>query len=338
MISHPLNPLKEVLLSLSRNSPWSLISDLSLRFPTFHPQGLAVDEAHYYLSTVEILSPTQKLSRTDDQPYDRTPGWGIGHLLIISRATGQLEHDILLNHDAKGAPSNENVPHTNDDVGSDRSLCYHPGGIHLSSATSQLYIPIAQYRPHSYSLVLVLDTQTLTVRELLSCREHIGGIAVDEQLDRVWGITWGSRHFVEWNLSTRQELHRWPNPSETWDLQDLCYLGAGWCLGGGIAELIVPTDGPVSGAAAHRKIEFGGLSLMHLTQRKLVKDVPVQSWTEVGHVMTRNPIAMELVAERTESGNGDLVSRVRIWLAPDDEEDVGGTRIYEWFVDVKLQS
>ncbi|MFC3882117.1 DUF6454 family protein [Bacillus songklensis] len=48
---------------------------------TYHPQGMTKIGDLYYMSSVEIIEKPVKYDQPKDG-YDRTPGKGIGHLIL----------------------------------------------------------------------------------------------------------------------------------------------------------------------------------------------------------------------------------------------------------------
>ncbi|MFI5611808.1 DUF6454 family protein [Amycolatopsis sp. NPDC051903] len=80
--------------AVDRTSAWNLTNTPDLKFPTYHPEGLAVVGDRMFLSSTQIIEPT-KMYPTPQDGYDRTPGRGIGHLFVIDRQ-GKLLKDIVL--------------------------------------------------------------------------------------------------------------------------------------------------------------------------------------------------------------------------------------------------
>lgn len=77
-----------------------------------------------------------------------------GFLHQFNRATGQFERQVELSDGAR----------------------FHPGGI--SVAGDSIWVPVAEYRPHSSAEILELDKKTLAVKRKIVVHDHIGCVAV----------------------------------------------------------------------------------------------------------------------------------------------------------------
>jgi len=66
-----------------RSTAWKLVQRVPLKFPTYHPQGIALVGDLIFLSSVEVLEAPVKYPVPVDG-YDRTPGKGIGHVVLNS--------------------------------------------------------------------------------------------------------------------------------------------------------------------------------------------------------------------------------------------------------------
>jgi hypothetical protein len=276
------------LRTVDRSTAWTQLAKLKLDFPTYHPEGLVVTRDRFYLSSTQIIEPTVKYPEPVDG-YDRTPGKGIGHLFVIDR-TGRLVKDIVLGHD----------------------IVYHPGGI--DAIGTDLWVPVAQYRPDSSAEIDHVDLRTLRVTRLFTVDDHIGGIVYDPTTGRLVGNNWGSRTFYEWTARGRS-LGTWRNPENIIDFQDCQYVASGKMACGGLTAY--PQTPAAGGPAA--QYEMGGVALIDLHRRTIVNEFPFQQWTDAGHVMTRNPLKF--------AADGRTVT---MWAAPDNGEETAGTNIYTW--------
>lgn len=271
--------------ALDRSSVWTRTGALRLDFPTFHPEGLALAGDRLFLSAVEILEPTVKYP-TPQGGYDRTPGRGIGHLFVMDRQ-GHLEKDIVLGE----------------------GDMYHPGGIEYDGRN--VWVPVAQYRPNSSSIIYRVNASTLSVERQFAVTDHIGGIVLDATTGHLVGNTWGSRTFVEWNRSGRQ-MRTWENRSFFLDYQDCQYVPNGKMVCGGVVNL--PQTPSAGGTTA--SYELGGLALIDIGSKQVLREVPLQQWSTAGHVVTRNPVKL------TADGN-----RLMLWAAPDNGDEGNCTEI-----------
>lgn len=270
---------------VDRNTNWQLTSKLKLNFTTFHTEGIAFTADRIFLSAVEILEPTVKYP-TQQGRYDRTPGKGKGHLFVMDSA-GNLQKDIALGE-------------------GDR---YHPGGIDFDG--TNIWVPVAQYRPNSSAIIYRVDATTLKVSKQFEVPDHFGGIVMDTQTGHLVGNTWGSRRFAEWNLRGEQ-LRTWENPNFFIDYQDCQYVATSKMLCAGVTNL---PQTPAAGGAAGT-YELGGIALIDITKQKVLHDVPFQQWSTAGHVATRNPFKM------AADGN-----RLTMRVAPDNGDEGNGTEI-----------
>ena len=278
--------------AIDRNTDWKLTKQIRLNFNTFHTEGIAFTKDRIFLSAVEILEPTKKFPAPQNG-YDRTPGKGVGHLFVMDR-TGKLLKDI---HLGEG------------DI-------YHPGGIDTDG--ENVWVPLAEYRPNSASIIYRVDAKTLDVHEQFRTKDHFGGIVHDLTTNRLVGNTWGSRRFAEWTMDGKQK-RTWPNESHFIDYQDCQYVASRKALCGGITNL--PQTPAAGGAGA--TYELGGMALIDLKTTNVIHEVPFQKFSPAGHVMTRNPLKL--------SANG---THLTLNVAPDNGEEVAGTVIYTYEADV----
>jgi hypothetical protein len=96
---------------------------------------------------------------------------------------------------------------------------FHPGGISVDAGS--IWLPVAEYRRASTSVIQRRNKRTLAVESQFTVRDHIGCIAVHGA--ELIGGNWDSRKFYVWNH--RGELLRVsPNPSDN-SYQDLKFDG-----------------------------------------------------------------------------------------------------------------
>lgn len=279
--------------SVDRNTAWTQTAKLHLDFPTYHPEGLALTKDHIFLSSVEITEPTQKYP-SPVGGYDRTAGKGVGHLFVMDRQ-GHLQKDIVLGE----------------------GDMYHPGGISFDG--TDIWVPVAQYRPDSSAIVYRVDATSLQVTKQFEAPDHIGGIVLDETTGHLVGNNWGSRRFYEWTPKGRR-VDAWDNASHFVDYQDCQYVASAKMLCGGVTNL---PQTPASGGSG-ATYELGGLGLIDLRSHAIVHEVPFQKWSTAGHVMTRNPLKV------AADGN-----RLSLWAAPDNGDEGSGTELYTFEAAVK---
>ncbi len=279
--SQGLTAEAEAFSRATRGTVWEEVRKIPLSFASHHPQGMSLVGDKIFLSSVEILEPTVKYPAPVDG-YDRTPGKGRGHVFVLTRE-GELLEDIVLGEG---------------DV-------YHPGGIDFDG--EHVWVPVAEYRPDSRSIVYTIDPETFEVVEQFREADHVGGVVADRSTQRVSGVSWGSRKLFTWNSKGRL-LGTEYNSSHFVDYQDCEYAGAGLQLCSGIATLKT---------AAGTPFELGGLALTELSSGEIVHEIPFQSFSAAGHSITRNPVVLE--------AEGAVL---RMFAAPDDGEEVAGTELY----------
>jgi hypothetical protein len=167
----------EQLAKVTRATTWEPADTIDLQFDAEHPQGMVKLGDRFFISSVEIIEPTTPCPQGCDG-YDRTPGQGVGHLFVVD-AAGALVADVELGE----------------------GHMYHPGGIDYDGRW--LWVPVAEYRPNSNSIIYKVDPETLAVEEVFRFDDHIGGVVRDRVTGRLHGVSWGSRTRYEWTESGR---------------------------------------------------------------------------------------------------------------------------------------
>jgi hypothetical protein len=280
---------------LTRESPWHLVASVPIGFPTFHPQGMVKVGDRLFVSSVEVTVPARRLPQPAGG-VDRDAGEGIGHLFEIDMA-GALIAELRIGE----------------------GTIYHPGGIDYDGAN--IWIPVAEYRPNSRSIVYRVDPRTMKATEVLRFADHIGAIVHNTDDRTLHGVSWGSRRFYRWtlgrdgvvtNAGRRSETLRTLNPSHYLDYQDCKYLGRRRMLCTGVTELRQSPD-----AAPFR---LGGIDIVDLEDGRPVHQVPVPLWTAGGLDMTHNPVWIE----PSEAG-------LRAYFMPEDDRST----LYIYEVDVE---
>lgn len=273
--------LAERVMTLTRDSPWKLVGSVTLSFRTHHPQGLVKTRDGFIVSSVEV--------------HDRDAGKGVGHLFRITSA-GDLVADLKLGEGA----------------------IYHPGGIDFDGTS--VWVPVAEYRPNSRSIVYRVDPVTMKATEVLRFADHIGAIVHNTDDHTLHGVSWGSRRFYRWtldgegrvtNANVTPERLRTLNSSHYVDYQDCKYVGGRRMLCTGVTEMRrAPGEAP---------FRLGGIDLIDLSDGRPVHQVPVLLWTSSGIDMTHNPVWLEPIA-----------TGVRGYFMPEDDE----SRLYIYEAEV----
>jgi hypothetical protein len=260
--------LAERVTKLSRGTQWKPVSAVPINFLTHHPQGMVKIGDTLFVSSVEIKEPTKRFPQPVDG-YDRDTGVGVGHLFKIDMK-GNLIADITLGE----------------------GTVYHPGGIDYDG--KHIWVPVAEYRPNSRSIVYRVDPETMKAEEMFRFPDHVGGVVHNTDDKTLHGVSWGSRRFYRWSLdatgkptnaSENPEKLRALNTSHYLDYQDCKYVGKSRMLCSGVTEMRVTPE-----AAPFR---LGGLDLVNLADGRPIFQAPVLLWTASGFDMTHNPVWME---------------------------------------------
>ncbi|MBA8880178.1 DUF6454 family protein [Phyllobacterium myrsinacearum] len=265
---HDGRAISERLKTFDRNTVWKPVEQITLNFPTFHPQGMVKIGDIFYISSVEITKPTTKYDQPRDG-YDRDAGEGKGHLFKVDDK-GNLLQDLALGEGS----------------------IYHPGGIDFDGTS--IFVPVAEYRPNSAAIIYKVAPKTMTAQEVFRYKDHLGGVIHDTGNKTLNAVSWGSRRFYTFKLddkgmvtnadTARTKLAKL-NPSHYIDYQDCKYLGDSEMLCGGLTAYQMKKDGP--------KFSLGGLEIVSLSANQPVYQVPVQLWTDTGLPMTQNPFWIE---------------------------------------------
>lgn len=270
---------------LTRASTWRLVASIPVGFRTFHPQGMVKIGDTFFVSSVEVTAPTERFAKPIDG-HDRSPGAGVGHLFKMD-GQGRLIASVVLGEGSM----------------------YHPGGIDFDGR--DIWVPVAEYRPDSRSIVYRVDPATLEATAVFRFADHIGGVVADGAGRELHGISWGARRFYRWSMLKDGSVAdagadpaslRVVNPSHYVDYQDCAFLGNRRMLCTGVADIRQP-GGPV--------IRLGGLEVVNLASSTPVHQVPVPLWTKDGRPMTQNPASFEA----TSAG-------LRAYFMPDDDESI----------------
>jgi hypothetical protein len=96
---------------------------------------------------------------------------------------------------------------------------FHPGG--LTAAGAELWLPVAEYRRASSSVIQRRSIASLEIESEFSVPDHIGCIAAPP--GELIGANWDSRDFYVWNRAGRL-LRKVPNPTPN-AYQDMKFVG-----------------------------------------------------------------------------------------------------------------
>jgi hypothetical protein len=101
-----------------------------------------------------------------------------GYLHQFNRATAKLERQVEVTDGVR----------------------FHPGG--LSVAGDSIWVPVAEYKPHSSAVLMELDKHTLAIKRKISVADHLGCVAVTG--DGLIAGNWGSRQFYVFERQGKQ--------------------------------------------------------------------------------------------------------------------------------------
>ena len=275
------NELAERIMQINRSAKWRLASETRIPFDTHHPQGMVRINGETFLTSVEVIRPTERYPEPVNG-MDRDTGEGRGHLFRFSE-TGALKSDIPLGEG---------------DI-------YHPGGIDFDGRW--LGAPVAEYRPISQSIIYRVDPTTLHAVEAFRVSDHIGAVAVDREANALIGVSWGGASIYRWPLQpdgsvAPTDLAAPPAAKArshfiAW--QDCHSLTGRMMLCTGLSNYSRPGSGV--------SLSIGGVELMDLATLRPLWQTPIDLWSATGRSMLQNPAWFET----TPTG-------LRAWFMPDD--------------------
>ena len=281
--------------ALTRGTQWKQVAAIPMAFDTQHPQGMVKIGDDFYVSSVEIKKPTTRFPQPVDG-YDRDTGEGAGHLFKFDK-TGKLLADLPLGEGS----------------------IYHPGGIDYDGR--YIWVPVAEYRPNSASIVYRVDPATMKATEVFRFKDHVGGVVHNTDAKTLHGVSWGSRRFYRFTLDDQGRVTnanvppaelRKMNKSGYIDYQDCKYVGRNEMLCTGLNNYQMKKDAP--------RFPLGGFEIVDLRTDQVVAQMPIELWTDSGFPMTQNPVWIEATA-----------TGLRAYFMPEDNKST----LYVYEADVK---
>jgi hypothetical protein len=167
-------------ISLARFSALLLITSLSQPLASQNGAGPAAVEKAVLVETKPLNG---RLYHVQGLDLDREHIW-------ITSVDKEAHKGYLHEFDRKTATFEREIEVTD-------GQRFHPGGISLSGGS--IWVPVAEYRPHSTAVIEEIDTRTLTVKRRLSVPDHVGCVAFTGS-ELIAG-NWGSRQFYVLKLS-----------------------------------------------------------------------------------------------------------------------------------------
>jgi hypothetical protein len=284
LVALPDAVIADRIAMLTRASSWTLERAIPMTFPAHHPQGLVKIGDRLFFSSVEVTTPPRRGAGGDG--FDRDTGRGAGHLFEATM-DGRLVADVVLGE----------------------GTMYHPGGLDFDGR--DIWVPVAEYRPNSRSIVYRVDPTTRKPVEVVRVGDHLGGVACNTDDRTLHAVSWGSRWIYRFaldrsgrptNADAPLASLRMQNRSHYVDYQDCKYVGKQRMLCSGIAALPRSAD--------ERPLPLGGIDLVDLVSAAPLHQLPVGLTTPAGESLTRNPSFFEAAA-----GGG-----VRAYFLPDDDK------------------
>jgi hypothetical protein len=250
----PRSAIADRVSRLTRSTVWERVSTIPVQFSTFHPQGMVKIGDRFFVSSVEVR--------------DREAGKGVGHLFQLD-ASGRLLSDLVLGE----------------------GPIYHPGGIDYDGR--YIWVPVAEYRPDSRSIVYRIDPKVMKAEEVLRFSDHLGAIVHDTDDHSLHAVSWGSRVYYSWPMapdgSVRStDVRRTDNPSHYVDYQDCKYSGRHTMVCTGVAE--------IRRSREDTPFRLGGIELIDLNDHRPLHQVPLLQWAN-GIDLTHNPVWLEPTAD-----------------------------------------
>ena len=250
----PRSAIADRVSRLTRSTEWIRVSTIPVQFRTFHPQGMVKIGDRFFVSSVEV--------------HDREAAAGVGHLFQFD-ISGRLLADLTLGEGAM----------------------YHPGGIDYDGR--YIWVPVAEYRPDSRSIVYRIDPKAMKAEEVLRFSDHLGAIVHDTDDHSLHAVSWGSRTFYSWPMAAdgrvrSTEVRRAANPSHYVDYQDCKYSGRRTMVCTGVTEIRRSRD--------ETPFRLGGIELIDLSDHRPLHQVPLLQWAN-GIDLTHNPAWLEPTAD-----------------------------------------
>jgi hypothetical protein len=108
----------------------------------------------------------------------------------------------------------------------------HPGGLQFDGR--YLWVPNAEYKRQSRTVIYGLDPNTLEICTWFSVGDHIGAVASDGK-NLVYGVNWDALHFYTWDIEGHQ-LKKIDSPTSI-AYQDIKYYAGKLLCGGNNGDI-----------------------------------------------------------------------------------------------------
>jgi len=270
------------ITQIDRSTVWRPASEMPVTFDTHHPQGMVRIGGDMLVTSVEILRPTKRYSQPAGG-LDRDAGEGRGHLFRIA-PDGSLKASITLGE----------------------GDAYHPGGLDFDGRW--LWIPVAEYRPDSRSIIYRVDPATLEATEAFRVPDHIGTIAFDREANALIGASWSGGRIYRWPLQADGTVRPADLAAPPAGKARSHYIAWQDCHGLPGRRMLCTGLSTYSRPGSGASLSLGGVELVDLVTLRPLWQAPITLWSPTGRAMTQNPAWFEA----TERG-------LRAWFMPDDD-------------------
>jgi len=269
--------LRKNLLALTNQSNWEKVAEIPLRFNAHHTQGMVKIGEYFYMSSVEVIRGTKRYEQPQGK-LDRDTGTGRGHLFKFDKE-GNLLHDLLIGE----------------------GDAYHPGGIDYDG--KYIWVSVAEYRPHSFTIIYKVDPETMKATEVFRFNDHIGAIVHHTDNHTLVGVNWDARKLYHWTFDNQGKITT-ESPGITRSsyyvaFQDCKYIGDHLMFCSGLQTYKSGTE----------EFRLGGWEIIDLRDNRPVHQIPVIFRSPTGKVITTNPCTVEPTAHG-----------IRAYFVPDDDE------------------
>ena len=168
----------ERVRALTRESTWTAVARIPMRFATFHPQGMVRIGDTLYVSSVEITTPTR-----------RYPSRATATIATPARVSDTCSRSI--SRPPGPARCSPRSPWA-------RARCTTRAA--SISTARRCGCPSRSIGPNSRSVIYTVDPRTLKATVVLRVADHIGGVVRDTDAGALHGVSWGSRRFYRWPM------------------------------------------------------------------------------------------------------------------------------------------
>jgi len=108
---------------------------------------------------------------------------------------------------------------------------YHPGGFSISDHS--IWVPVAEYKPHSSTVLVEIAADTLQIRRKIHVADHLGCVAVSNHF--LIAGNWDSKRLYIFDLSNGGQMRVVRNPTGT-RYQDMKFIDGQLVAGGLLAR------------------------------------------------------------------------------------------------------